>query len=77
METYMAGSGRTLTIREVAETYARVTGRAVPVRWGGRPYREREVMEPWSRGRELPGWRAAVDLEEGIRRVEAAERGGA
>jgi nucleoside-diphosphate-sugar epimerase len=67
--TYGVGSGRRVTLREIAATYERVTGKRLDIRWGGRRYREREVMEPWQ-GNTLPGWAATTDLETGIRWME-------
>jgi len=40
---------------------------------GGRPYREREVMVPWNKGRLLPGWSVKIRLEDGIRKIELSE----
>lgn len=56
-------------LRDVVALWQLVTGRSVPVVWGGRPHRPREVMVPW-RGTPLPGWRAAIGLDEGIRDME-------
>ena len=56
------------TLRNVVATYARVAGRRPGVQWGGRPYREREVMKP-RRFRRLPGWAPSLPLEEGLRLV--------
>jgi hypothetical protein len=50
----------------VVELYARVTGRPIEVVWGGRPYRDREVMVPWT-GPRLPGWRPRIALADGLR----------
>jgi len=69
-ETYAVSSGKPVRLKEVVETYSRVTGRAVPVAWGGLPYRPREVMVPWNRGLPLPGWKPRIGLDEGIRRTE-------
>lgn len=55
-------------LKDVVETYGRVVGKQVPVEWGARPYRDREVHVPW-RGERLPGWRPQYDLESGIRRM--------
>lgn len=63
---YVLSSGEQLPLRSIAETFSRVSGRTLNIEWGGRPYREREVMIPW-KGPVLPGWRPAVKLEEGIR----------
>jgi nucleoside-diphosphate-sugar epimerase len=69
-EEFAITSGHRLSLRDVAELYARVTGRTLNIKWGGRPYRDREVMVPWSSGASLPGWRARVALEDGIRAFE-------
>ncbi|HEX6249891.1 MAG TPA: NAD(P)-dependent oxidoreductase [Gemmatimonadaceae bacterium] len=61
-------SSAPLTLRDVVATYARIAGRRPPVKWGGRPYREREVMKP-RRFRRLPGWTPLLPLEDGLRLV--------
>ena len=71
MERYAISSGNPLPLRELVETWARVTGRVPDIDWGGRPYRAREVMVPWRTGARLPRWRLAVSLEDGIARMEA------
>jgi nucleoside-diphosphate-sugar epimerase len=72
-ERFALSSGRPLPLREVVRIYQAVTGRAVPVRFGGRPYRPREIMVPWNRGELLPGWSPLVPLEEGILRTEGLD----
>lgn len=66
---YSVGPDTLPTLREVAAVYAEATGMAPNIAWGGRPYRTREVMEPWP-GRRLPGWSPTIDLLDGIRRTE-------
>lgn len=34
-----------------------------------RPYRKREVMVPWNKGENVPGWSPKVSLEEGIKQI--------
>jgi hypothetical protein len=48
--------------------FEREAGVRLDIRWGERPYRQREVMVPWQ-GPTLPGWRPRIDLSTGIRRV--------
>jgi nucleoside-diphosphate-sugar epimerase len=60
------------TLREVVELYGSITGRHVQVVWGGRPYRDREVMIPWS-GAALPGWQPRITLEDGLRTLGSDE----
>jgi hypothetical protein len=56
-------------LKKVASIYQKVAGKKLRIVWGGKPYRVREVMTPW-KGKLLPGWKAAVDLETGIRKTE-------
>ena len=72
-ECYAVTSGRPLRLKEVVAIYQRVTGKTVPVVWGKRPYRNREVMRPW-KGTPLPGWKAGIDLETGIQRMTTLSR---
>ena len=72
-ESYAVSSLRRLPLREVVEIYERVAGRRVPVIWGGRPYRVREVMKPWE-GEILLGWQPKVNLETGIAQTLTAAK---
>jgi nucleoside-diphosphate-sugar epimerase len=69
---YAVSSGAPLPLREMVKLYEEATGFRPAVEWGARPYREREVMAPWTRGETLPGWRPRVGLAEGIRRTHAS-----
>ncbi len=69
-ECYAVSSGTPLELRELVELYGRVLGTPLPIEWGGRPYRQREVMVPWNTGTTVPGWHPKVALEQGIRRME-------
>lgn len=69
-EQFAVSSGESISLREVVATYERVTGKSLRINWGGRPYREREVLVPWGAGVRLPGWSPRVSLEEGIQRVK-------
>lgn len=71
-ETFAVSSGRPIRLRELVRLYERVTGCRLNIEWGGRPYRTREIMVPWNKGKPLPGWKPAVSLEEGIRRTTGA-----
>jgi nucleoside-diphosphate-sugar epimerase len=75
MLEYAVTSGEPLALKQVAEVYAETSGRTLNIEWGGRPYREREVMVPWSAGSTVPGWRPRVGLRDGILRCLAASVG--
>ena len=54
------------SLRETAEIFEKILGRKLNIEWGGRPYREREVMNPTCTGILLPGWENKFSLEDGI-----------
>lgn len=68
-EEYPVSSGRRISLREVVEKYLKAMGADVNVRWGARPYREREVMVPWNKSIGLPGWAPKVRLEDGLQLI--------
>lgn len=71
---YAVSSGRPIRLRELVDLYQRVNGLTLKVDWGAQPYRPREVMRPWNRGKPVPGWEPAVSLEEGLRQLGAELR---
>jgi nucleoside-diphosphate-sugar epimerase len=60
------------TLRQVAATFEEAAGRKLPLDFGNRPYRSREVMHPWE-GPALPGWQPRIALLEGFRNLIAQE----
>jgi len=69
MEDFAVSSGKPIKLKKLVNIYQNITGKTLPIRWGGRLYRSREVMTPWSSGAALPGWQPLVNIETGIRRV--------
>jgi len=69
---YAVSGGQRRTLRAVVETLEQAAGRLLPIEWGARPYRDREVMVPWS-GPPVPGWQPAITLENGLRALLDAE----
>ena len=65
-DEYVLTSGKQIPLKKLAHLFCEVSGRNLNIDWGGRPYRDREVMVPW-KGRPLPGWKAEVCVEKGIR----------
>ena len=68
-ETYSVRSQNPIKLKDLVKTYEDATSSTLNIEWGGRPYRDREVMVPWSRGETLPGWSSTVTLQEGIKRI--------
>lgn len=74
-EAWAVSSGERLSLRELVERWQAVSGSTLDVRWGGRPYRAREVMEPWT-GPVLEGWAPLTRLDDGLAAMESATAGG-
>jgi len=68
-EIYSISSGQPLSLRELVQRYCEVTKNAINVNWGGRPYRNREVMSTWSNGESLGGWKPKIDLNAGLAKM--------
>lgn len=68
-ECYAVSSGQPIPLRDLVELYSEVTGKMVPVNWGARPYREREVMVPWNKGVPIATWVPKVEITEGLKDV--------
>ena len=66
-ESYAVSSGAPIKLRDLVELYAQITGTTVPRTWGGRPYRQREVMVPWTNGMALPNWTPRISLAKGLK----------
>lgn len=71
-QVYRVAPGRPLTLRKLVEHWCDINASRPDLRWGAKPYRQQEVMEPWSGGIMLPGWQADVDIREGLARCRDA-----
>ncbi len=66
---FHVGTGKGTSIRELAAIMEDVYGRKCNIRWGGRPYRDRDTMyavAPIAKNMELLHWRANIMLRDGI-----------
>ena len=68
-ELYAVSSGNPISLKELASVYENVTNTKLPIQWGGRPYRDREVMETWTNGEIMPGWKPTITLDAGIKQM--------
>lgn len=66
---YAVASGSPIRLRDLVLLYEEIVGATIPIVWGGRPYRDREVMAPWGTGNCLPGWTPRISLREGLTRL--------
>lgn len=66
---YRISSGKLWSLREVVCLYEEAMGCSIAVNWGARPYRDREVMLPWTGGEKLPNWEPRVMLASGLAKM--------
>jgi nucleoside-diphosphate-sugar epimerase len=71
-ETYTVRSGEAVSLRQLAALVESLAGHPLPIRWGARAERAREVRRPSSRGERLPGWSPRISLRDGIQQLVAA-----
>lgn len=68
-EEYVVSSQKPIRLKELVKLYEEVTGRMIPIVWGGVPYRPREMMIYQSYGNPLPGWSVKTGIAEGIKKM--------
>jgi len=66
---YAVNSDERMSLQALAKLYEDVTQTSVDITWGGRPYRDREVMIPWTKGKPVPGWKQNISLRDAIATV--------
>ena len=71
---YALSTEEVYSLKELAEIFEEVYGKKIPVIWGGREYREREVMEPYRRLERLPGWNTKYDFRSGLIKMKESEQ---
>jgi nucleoside-diphosphate-sugar epimerase len=64
--SYAISSGNPIKLKELVNLYTEMTKKGLSINWGGRPYRNREVMNTWNKGEKLPGWEPVISLKDGI-----------
>lgn len=71
---YALSSDTVYTLKEIAVIFERIVQITLPIEWGGKPYRIREVMEPYRGLERLPEWKAKYSLEEGLQAMFQKEK---
>ena len=72
---YGVSSGAPLRLIDLVVAFEQATGLKLPITWGGRPYRPREVMIPWDNFKTLPGWKPRVPFAKGMQQTRPVNDG--
>lgn len=57
------------SLKELSKIFEKATNSKLNIIWGGREYRQREVMQPWEKGELVPSWSPKYTLEEAIKKT--------
>ncbi len=68
-QSYAVSSHNPISLKEVIAIYEQESNTQLPIHWGVKHYRQREVMIPWNQGKWLPGWQPKVNIKTGIKRI--------
>ncbi len=68
LDTYAVTSESKMTLRNLIEIIEKELNLSFAIKWGGKPYRQNEVMTPWT-GLKLPGWSPKVSIISGLNEV--------
>jgi len=66
---YAVKAEKRYTLKELVDVFEKITNKKLNINFGGRLYREREVMIPWKNGVIVPGWKPYISLEQGLKKI--------
>ncbi len=66
---YALSSEKIYTLKEIAAIFEEVYHTKLPIQWGKKTYRKREVMQPYRGLERLPGWSIKYGLKEGFEQM--------
>lgn len=69
LKEFVVSNSETLTLKELAALFESVVGSPLHIRWGAKPYRNREVMVPYAKGLAVPGYQQRYTLREAIEKT--------
>ncbi len=68
-KTFVVSNKEILTLKELSTLFEESTQSKLNIDWGGRAYRQREVMRPYSLGKGVPGWEQKYKLKDSIKQT--------
>jgi len=69
VEEFIVSSGKTISLKKLVEIYNEIAPKKVLVKWGALPYRKREVMIPYNKGKNLPRFVPRITFKEGLKKL--------
>lgn len=65
-KSFVISSNERMSLKSLAKVFEDATGKKLNIIWGGREYRDQEVMIPFDKGELIPGWEQKYTLKEAI-----------
>ncbi|DAB29788.1 MAG TPA: hypothetical protein CFH84_07505 [Sulfurimonas sp. UBA12504] len=65
-KTYVVTSSEQMSLKELSKVFEEATNTKLNIIWGGREYRDREVLVPYNQGEIVPSWKQKFTLKEAI-----------
>ena len=65
-KSYVVTSNQRMSLKELSELFEDITNRKLYINWGGKSYRNREVMIPLEEFEIIPNWKQKYTLKEAI-----------
>jgi len=66
---YSIHADEIMSLKELSKIFENIVGKKLNINWGGRSYRDREVMKPWTGGHRIPNWQQKISLEDAIKKT--------
>lgn len=66
---FVVTNNEKISLKELSKVFEESTDSKLNIVWGGRPYRDREVMIPYNTGESVPNWKQKYTLKEAIRKT--------
>lgn len=73
-EIFGVCTGKMKQLKDIVELYQKILDKDMKLNWGARPYKQREVMRPFSGYAKLPNWQPQITVELGLTKFN--KRGG-
>ena len=66
---FVVTNNEKMSLNELSKVFEEATNTKLNIKWGVRPYREREVMIPYYNGQTVPNWNQQYTLKQAIQKT--------
>jgi nucleoside-diphosphate-sugar epimerase len=66
---FVVTNNEKMSLKELSKVFEEATNTKLNIKWGVRPYREREVMIPYNNGQTIPNWNQKYTLKQAIQKT--------